>query len=74
MGRISAKTGGMYFQAASLESIVSIYGEIDKLEKTKFTQKQSRMYEELYPWLVSSAFLVLLAGWIGGNTLWLRVP
>ena len=74
MGRIAAKTGGMYFQAASLESIVSIYGEIDKLEKTKFKQKQSRMYDELYPWLVTSAFLVLLAGWIGGNTLWLRVP
>jgi len=74
MGRIAAKTGGMYFQAASLESIVSIYGEIDKLEKTKFQQKQSRMYDELYPWLVTSAFLVLLAGWIGGNTLWLRVP
>lgn len=74
MGRIAAKTGGMYFQAASLESIVSIYGEIDKLEKTKFKQKQSRMYDELYPWLVSSAFLVLLTAWIGGNTLWLRVP
>ncbi len=74
MGRIAAKTGGMYFQAASLESIVSIYGEIDKLEKTKFKQKQSRMYDELYPWLVTSAFLVLLVGWIGGNTLWLRVP
>lgn len=74
MGRIAAKTGAMYFQAASLESIVSIYGEIDKLEKTKFKQKQSRMYDELYPWLVSSAFAVLLAGWIGGNTLWLRVP
>ncbi|MEI6339071.1 MAG: VWA domain-containing protein [Verrucomicrobiota bacterium] len=74
MGRIAAKTGGMYFQAATLESIVSIYGEIDKLEKTKFKQKQSRMYEELYPWLLTSAFLVLLGGWIGGNTLWLRVP
>jgi len=74
MGRIAAKTGGMYFQAASLESIVSIYGEIDKLEKTKFKQKQSRMYDELYPWLVSSAFLVLLTAWIGGNTIWLRVP
>lgn len=74
MGRIAAKTGGMYFQAASLESIVSIYGEIDKLEKTKFQQKQSRMYEELFPWLILSAFLVLLAGWIGGNTVWLRVP
>lgn len=74
MSRIAGKTGGMYFQAASLESIVSIYGEIDKLERTKFQQKQSRMYEELFPWVVVSAFLTVLGGWIGGNTIWSRVP
>jgi Ca-activated chloride channel family protein len=74
MSRIAAKTGGMYFQAASLESIVSIYGEIDRLERTKFKQKQSRMYEELFPWAVLSAFLTVLGGWVGGNTIWSRVP
>lgn len=74
MSKIASKTGGMYFQAASLESIVSIYGEIDKLERTKFQQKQSRMYEELFPWVVLGAFVTVLGGWIGGNTIWLRVP
>jgi Ca-activated chloride channel family protein len=74
MSRIAGKTGGMYFQASSLESIVSIYGEIDRLERTKFKQKQSRMYEELFPWVVASAFLTVLGGWVGGNTIWSRVP
>jgi Ca-activated chloride channel family protein len=74
MSRIAGKTGGMYFQAASLESIVSIYGEIDRLERTKFKQKQSRMYDELFPWVVMGAFLTVLGGWIGGNTIWSRVP
>jgi Ca-activated chloride channel family protein len=74
MSRIAAKTGGMYFQASSLESIVSIYGEIDRLERTKFKQKQSRMYDELFPWVVMGAFLTVLGGWIGGNTIWSRVP
>jgi len=74
MSKIAGKTGGMYFQAATLESIVSIYGEIDKLERTKFQQKQSRMYEELFPWVVLGAFVTVLGGWIGGNTIWLRVP
>ena len=74
MSRIAGKTGGMYFQAASLESIVSIYGEIDRLERTKFKQKQSRMYDELFPWVVLSAFVTVLGGWVGGNTIWSRVP
>ena len=74
MSRIASKTGGMYFQAASLESIVSIYREIDRLERSKFEQKQSRMYEELFPWVVLSALLTVLGGWIGGNTIWSRVP
>jgi Ca-activated chloride channel family protein len=74
MSRIAAKTGGMYFQAASLESIVGIYGEIDRLERTKFKQKQSRMYDELFPWVVLSAFVTVLGGWVGGNTIWSRVP
>ncbi|PTX96717.1 hypothetical protein DB345_05910 [Spartobacteria bacterium LR76] len=74
MSRIASKTGGMYFQAASLESIVSIYREIDRLERSKFEQKQSRMYEELFPWVVLGAFLTVLGGWIGGNTIWSRVP
>lgn len=74
MSKIASKTEGMYFQAASLESIVSIYREIDRLERSKFEQKQSRMYEELFPWVALGAFLTVLCGWIGGNTIWSRVP
>jgi len=74
MAQIASHTGGMYFQTANLDSIVSIYRQIDQLEKTKFKQNQSRLYDELFPWLILPAFGLLLAGWIGGNTLWLRVP
>lgn len=74
MAQIAARTGGMYFQTSSLDSIVSIYRQIDQLEKTKFEQNQTRLYDELFPWFLLPALGILLAGWIGGNTLWLRVP
>lgn len=74
MAQIASRTGGMYFQTSSLDSIVSIYRQIDQLEKTKFEQQQSRLYDELFRWLVYPALGLLLLSWIGGNTIWLRVP
>lgn len=74
MAQIAARTGGMYFQTSSLDSMVSIYRQIDQLEKSRFEQKQFRLYDELFPWLVAPALGILLVSWLGGNTLWLRVP
>lgn len=74
MSKVAAATGGLYFQASSLESIISIYREIDRMEKVEFKQNQFRLYEELYHWIVIASGGVLLVAWIGGNTLWLRIP
>jgi Ca-activated chloride channel family protein len=74
MSRVATATGGLYFQASSFESIMSIYREIDMMEKVKFKQKQFRLYEELYSWMVLASGAAVLAAWMGGNTLWLRVP
>lgn len=74
LGKVAEKTGGLYFQAATLESVLDVYRQIDKMEKSKFEQRHYRVYEELYPWFTLGALLLLLFLWIGENTLWLRLP
>ncbi|MEZ0299387.1 MAG: VWA domain-containing protein [Candidatus Methylacidiphilales bacterium] len=74
MSKVATTTGGLYFQASSFERIMSIYREIDRMEKTKFKQKQFRLYEELYSWFVLGAGVTIILSWVGGNTVWLRVP
>lgn len=74
LGKVSEKTGGLHFQAANLESIVDVYRQIDKMEKSKFEQRKFRIYDELYPWLVLPAFCFLMAGLVGGHTWWMRLP
>jgi Ca-activated chloride channel homolog len=74
LGQVAEKTGGLYFQAANLESIIDVYRQIDRMEKSKFQQKQYRVYDELYPWLVCPAFVLFLFGFVGNNTRWMRIP
>jgi len=74
LGKVADKTGGLYFQAANLENIIGVYRQIDKMEKSKFEQRKYRLFDELYPWFVLPAFVLLLLGWIGGRTWWMRLP
>lgn len=74
MSQVASKTGGLYFQAASLDGLLDIYRQIDGMEKNEFEQKRFRIYEELFPWFVLSSFTLLTLGWIGKNTVWLRIP
>lgn len=74
LGKIADRTGGMHFQAANLESIIDVYRQIDKLEKSKFEQRKYRLYDELYPPLLLAAFGLLLVAFVGSHTWWVRVP
>lgn len=74
LGKIADRTGGMYFQAANLDSIINVYRQIDRMEKTQFEQRKYRLYDELYPPLLIAAFATLLVGLVGSHTWWVRVP
>jgi Ca-activated chloride channel family protein len=74
LSQVAEKTGGLYFQAADMNSMFDVYRQIDKMEKTKFEQKRYRVYDELYLWLIAPALLLILAAWLGGNTIWSRLP
>lgn len=74
LSEVANKTGGLYFQAASLDSMRDVYVEIDRMEKSRLDQRKTRLYDELYRWFAIPAFLLLLIRWMGGQTVWLKVP
>ncbi|MFT3703267.1 MAG: VWA domain-containing protein [Agriterribacter sp.] len=45
---IAGETGGKYFRAKGNESLAEIYGEIDRLEKTKINITTNRRYTERF--------------------------
>lgn len=61
MTDISNLTGGKYFRATNKESLVNIYQEIDKMEKTIISEKSfSNKAEHFLPFALAAAIILLL--------------
>ena len=71
---IADKTGGLYFKAESTEALKRIYETIDTMEKTEAKSNEYAVYNDLYPWLVSVALLLLIMRIVLENTIYLEVP
>ena len=56
---IAVTTGGRYFRATDNDKLVQVYGEIDKLEKSKIDVKQFTRKEEKYLIPAIMAFFIL---------------
>ena len=58
---IATETGGRYFRATDNNKLVQVYGEIDKLEKSKIDEKQFTRRQEkfLFPALIAFILLAL---------------
>lgn len=82
---IATKTGGQYFRATDTDSLRRIYGEIDKLEKTRSEEKRYLQYREvatdpvrlgrmLVPPLLLAGFVVLALEVLLASTALRRLP
>jgi Ca-activated chloride channel family protein len=71
---IARQTGGKYYRADRTETLVSIYEEIDRFEKTEVEVKHYQRYRELFPWLALPGLVLLLLEIILGQTVWRRLP
>lgn len=67
---IAADTGGRYFRATDNTSLVEIYNEINKLEKTEIEEFKYYNYEEKYRLLVFLAMGCLFLEWFLKQTLY----
>ena len=71
---IAKITGGQYFRATDLESLESIYKQIDKMEKSEVKVFDHSEYTELFHYFLIPAILFLLFEIIVSNTLLRRLP
>ena len=72
--KIAKITGGVYFNASSLEGLKQVYQQIDSLEKTSADDPNKQIVNELYPQLalaglVAYCLLILLS-----RSYFLKVP
>lgn len=71
---IAELTGGIYRRAETAESLVSIYEEIDKLERSEVESIRYVDYRETFmPWALL-ALILLLAATVLNNTVFRKIP
>jgi Ca-activated chloride channel homolog len=57
--QIAGKTGGRFWRARDAQALAAVYAEIDALERTAREDVRYTDYEDLYPWLLVPAVLLL---------------
>jgi len=72
--QIAQTTGGQYFRATDNKKLESIYGEIDKLEKTRVEVTSYRHATELYFYWTLMAFVLLLGEAVISKIYLKRIP
>jgi Ca-activated chloride channel family protein len=71
---IAEPTGGAYFPATNPQALSAVYDRINGLEKTKVEQLHYYRYDELAPWLLVPAVLLLLMEALLASTVFRRIP
>ena len=74
LSKIAKATNGRYYRATNAEQLREIYGDIDKLEKSKLdVQRYSKVYD-VYQYLVMGAIIALLLEILLRITVFRRIP
>jgi Ca-activated chloride channel family protein len=71
---IAEKTGGKYYRADSTDTLLKIYDEIDRQEKTEVEVKRFVHIKELFHWAVLPGLGLLLLEILLGHTVWRKLP
>ena len=72
--KISDLTGGQYFRATDLESLKTIYKQIDEMEKSEVKVIDHSEYTELFHYFLIPGLLILLFEILLSNTVLRRIP
>jgi Ca-activated chloride channel family protein len=65
---------GKFYRATDTQSLQEIFGEIDKLEKTKVSVKKYQQYRDLFPVCIAAGCGLLIGQLLLGQTVWRRLP
>jgi Ca-activated chloride channel family protein len=66
--------GGQFFRATDTSSLETIYGDIDKMEKSTVSVKKYQQYRDLFPGCLMAGAGVLLAELLLSQTIWKKLP
>lgn len=69
--RVAQLTGGKYYRATDTEQLISVYNEIDELEKSKVEELIYTDYEDRYPFYLGISVSLLLVGFLA-DRIWLK--
>lgn len=72
--QIATVSGGEYFRATNTQSLEEIFGEIDKLEKSKVEVEKIAQYTDLFPWFLMLGLTLLSGEVLLSQTIWRRLP
>ena len=72
--KISDLTGGQYFRATDLESLKTIYKQIDEMEKSEVKVIDHSEYTELFHYFLIPGLMILLLEILLSNTVLRRIP
>lgn len=70
---IAGATRGEYFRATDARALAGVFARIDALEKTRLTAPKREQIDELYVWPLGAALLLLVLGFVAGETVWMKV-
>lgn len=70
---IAQKTGGRYFRATDNDKLISVYEEIDKLEKSKIDVRQFTRKEEKFLTPAIAAFIIIIFELISRLTIYKNI-
>ena len=71
---IAKIANGIAYRATDTKSLEKIFGEIDKLEKSKVDVEKIAQYRDLFPWFLVAGLACLGAEILLSQTLWRRLP
>jgi Ca-activated chloride channel family protein len=71
---VAMETGAEYFRATDTQALESIYGQIDKMEKTQARVKEYTEFFELYPWFVFPALALVSLELLLKNSVLRQIP
>lgn len=72
--KIAELTEAKFYEAENKDKLISIYDEIDQLEKTDVKLSVNTLYDELYQWPLGLSILLLLLEFVLAKTVLLRIP
>lgn len=72
--RMAEMTGGLYFRATSPDALARIYQEIDRLERSRVGGQRFAAFDELAPFFLVPALVLLALEAALGATLFRRLP